>query len=108
MQGINVSANGIRYKLVTIYIHRDWQLEVLELQHLIVLVVALIVVVVATARRDTTREFSELLKTRHVITATNGHAWHDALNVCAAGRPGRLRHEPHNGKVRVAPKHHPE
>ena len=48
------------------------------------------------------------LDSRHVITATCGHSWHNVLNVGAAGRPERLRHEPPNGRVREAHRHHPE
>ena len=48
------------------------------------------------------------LDSRHVLTATCGHSWRHVLNVGAAGRPERSRHEPPNGRVREADRHHPE
>ena len=48
------------------------------------------------------------LDSRHVTTATCGHSWRDVLNVGAAGRPERSRHEPPNGRDREARRHHPE
>ena len=48
------------------------------------------------------------LDSRQVVKAACGYSSRAVLNVGAAGRPERSRHEPPNGRVREAHRHHPE